>query len=245
VPPFTAQVDFVFNRRLDGDRIEDTVQVDGGTVTRPKASPPVTVELPATVAAAPPPLDVVYNSQGIYGVETSYVIARPHPAGFPAGATVTFHLDRASLTSPYDEPLAMPDSLAVTTQPFTVAIRGAGADGGVPTGVATDFRVPLDFTNRPGDVTALGGFVHARAGGVDLPVALAPEAGTPTTLYLVPAACLGAWPANSTIEVTVDAGLPDAFGVGLVAGASLTFATGAGPVQASDACPAGGGDGGA
>ena len=46
VPPFATQVDFVFDRRLDGDLIEDTVIVDGIPTTQPKAMPPVEVQWP-------------------------------------------------------------------------------------------------------------------------------------------------------------------------------------------------------
>jgi hypothetical protein len=244
VPPFTTEVDFVFDRRLDGNRIEDTVVVDGMTTTRAKAVPPITTD-PAT------DLEVLYNSSPIFGGVTSYAIVHPMPGGFPSSSTVTFTLDRSSFTSPYDEPLATPDTVQVQTGPFTVDIQaaagGGGGDGGAPLG--TDYELPLEFSNRPGDPAAIAPFVHARAGGADVPIALLADPRTQTLYYLTPAACLGAWPIASTIEVTLDAGLPDAFGVGLAAGASTTFTTGTGPRSPSDAClPAsidGGADGGA
>jgi hypothetical protein len=234
VPPFTAEVDFVFDRRLDGNRIEDTVVVGGMTTTRAKAVPPITAD-PAT------DVEVLYNSSPIFGGVTSYVLVRPKPGGFPSSSTVTFTLDRSSLTSPYDEPLATPDTVPVQTGPFTVDVQvaGAGAGGGGDGGVAlgTDYKLPLAFSNRPGDPAAIAPFVHARAGGADVPIALLADPQTTTLYYLTPAACLGAWPIASTIEVTVDAGLPDAFGVGLAAGASATFTTGNGPRAPSNACP--------
>src|SRR5262252_5618086 len=42
VPPAGSKIDFVFDRRLDGARVEDTV--DGGPV--PKSNPPITVGWP-------------------------------------------------------------------------------------------------------------------------------------------------------------------------------------------------------
>jgi hypothetical protein len=242
VAPFTTEVDFVFDRRLDGNRIEDTVVVGGVTTTVAKAVPPITTD-PAT------DLQVLYNSSPIFGGETSYVLVQPRPGGFASSSTVTFALDRSSLTSPYDEPLPTPDTVQVATGPFTVDIQaadsggaGGGADGGVPLG--TDYKLPLAFSNRPGDPAAIAPFVHARAGGVDVPVALLADPHTATLYYLTPAACQEAWPIASTIEVTVDAGLPDAFGVGLAAGASATFTTGTGP-RAPSVCAPASADGGA
>jgi len=59
----------------------------------------------------------------------------------------------------------------------------------------------------------LAPFTHARAGGVELPVVPSIDSSDPTRLYLTPAPCLGGWPAGAVVDVTFDAGLPDAFGV--------------------------------
>src|SRR4051812_23394227 len=45
-PAYASEVDFVFNRRLDGVRIEDTVTVDGVATPRSKPDPPITASWP-------------------------------------------------------------------------------------------------------------------------------------------------------------------------------------------------------
>src|SRR6185369_11512110 len=97
-PAFASEVDFVFNRRLDGNRIEDTVTVDGVPMSRSKANPPITATWPdADHVMTDPPfaMQVFYNSAGIYGATTSYVFARPGPEGFPSRTAVTFNFDKA------------------------------------------------------------------------------------------------------------------------------------------------------
>jgi hypothetical protein len=242
VPPYVSEIDFVFNRRLDGSRIEDQVTVDGVTMSLTKTPPPITVDLPQAGAGAATTLEVLYNSLAVYGDMSSYAFARPHPAGLPSRTAVTFHLDRASFTSPYDEPLATPDSLSITTGDFTLQLLAPAGDGGAAA-VGIDFQLPASFSNRPADVATLAPFVHARAGGRDLPVALLVDARAPTLLYVAPASCLGAWPGSSTIDVTVDPGLPDAFGVTLAGGVTASFTTGASPRPPTDTCA--GADGGA
>jgi len=69
-PAGGSKIDFVFDRRLDGARVEDTV--DGNPV--PKTNPPITVAWPdmATVMSDPPFVaDVFYNSVAYYGPGTS------------------------------------------------------------------------------------------------------------------------------------------------------------------------------
>jgi hypothetical protein len=228
VPALGYEVDFVFNRRLDGNRIEDTVNDGGVSVEQPKAVPPITVagfdpqaESPAFV------LNVLYNSAGIFGDGTSYVLAKPRVPGFPSATALTFQIDRSNITSPYGEPLAMPDTVPITTQPFSVAIGvPSGADGGSgPPVEAGNFQVPLHFSNLPAASARLLPFVHARVGGGDLPVSLLVDAVDGSLLRMVPGGDLAAWPAGSTIDVTIDQGLPDAFGIGLAAATNATFAT--------------------
>jgi len=241
VPPYVSEIDFVFNRRLDGSRIEDQVTVGGVTMSLTKTPPPISVDLPA--GAATTTLEVLYNSLAVYGNMTSYAFARPQPAGLPSRTAVTFHLDRASFTSPYDERLATPESLSITTGDFTVQLLAPAGDAGAAAAVGTDFQLPASFSNRPADVATVAPFVHARAGARELPVALVVDARAPTLLYVTPAACLGAWPASSTIDVTVDPGLPDAFGVTLAGGVSASFTTGSSSRPPTDTCA--GPDGGA
>src|ERR1017187_9840986 len=48
--PAGQEVDFVFDRRLDGNRIEDSVTVNGVEMTVPKSDPPITVGWPSSPA---------------------------------------------------------------------------------------------------------------------------------------------------------------------------------------------------
>ena len=70
----------------------------------------------------------------------------------------------------------------------------------------------MTFSNRPAATAILLPFAHARVGGVELPIALSAVSGAPTGVYVSPAACLGGWPGGQ-IDISFDAGLPDAFGV--------------------------------
>ena len=101
------------------------------------------------------------------------------------------------------------------------------------------FQLPLTFSNRPAtDPVAVLPFVHLRIAGADLPIALLADALAPALLRVVPAGCLTTWPPGATIDVTVDAGLPDAFGVGMASAATATFAVASGGAPPS--CPDGG-----
>jgi hypothetical protein len=231
LPAYVTEVDFVFDRRLDGNRIEDSVSDGGVSVPVSKAIPPITVQSPPGLV-----LQVLYNSLPLLGGDSSsYVLAQPQPSGVPSGSTIVFALDHSNLTSVYGEPMLTPDTVAIPTEDFTVqpVLPGGARDGGPPT-VGATYQLPLQFSNRPADAATVAPFMHARAGGVDLPVALASDPSMPTFLYLGPAACAVAWPAGATVDVTIDAGLPDAFGVPLAAGAAATFVVGAGGTPASD-----------
>jgi hypothetical protein len=243
VPALVAQIDFVFDRRLDGERIEDTVVENGVGAPRSKVPPPITVtwspDSPAAMTAAGVDLAVFYNSAPLYGGVTSYVLARPLVEGLPSATTMSFSLDRSKLTSQTGEPLPAPDAVLVTTDDFTVEIRAPGApDGGAAATVGVDYRLAIVFSNRTADGARVLPFVHARAFGAAVPIALLVDGQDPAQLSLVPAACLGAWPAHAVVEVTVDPGLPDAFGVPLGAGATATFTTGPGaPPATAPGCP--------
>jgi hypothetical protein len=222
VPPFATEVDFVFDRRLDGDLIEDTTIVDGATVTRPKAMPPIEVQWPG-MADHPgqPPLSlrVAYNSVGRYGEGTSYVFAKPDPAGFPSSETLMFLLHREALASFYGEPALAPDKIPVTTGALTVAVNAPTSP------VALKFQVPLVFTNRLAITGDTSPFIHVTTGGAAVPYKLLVDANQLTRWYLAPADCLGSWPAGASLVVTIDAGMPDAFGGTLVQAATATFMT--------------------
>lgn len=79
-PAAGQEVDFVFDRLLDGSRIEDTVTQNGVETTVPKATPPVTTSWPdaATAMSTPPFADQVrYNSEPFNGPATAYVLLQP------------------------------------------------------------------------------------------------------------------------------------------------------------------------
>lgn len=242
VPPFATEVDFVFDRRIDGDRIEDTVTDGGVTTTRPKAMPPITASWPGSDAAAAtdPPfkLQVAYNSAGRFGEDSSYVFARPVLPGFPSSETVTFALDLPNLASAYGEPADAPTTIPVKTSAFTVAI-------GVPTVVVTtSFQVPLVFSNRLPRVAGGHPAIHVTTNGAAVSTKVLADASDSSRWYLAPADCLGAWPAGATLTIAIDATLADAFGRTLAQGATATFKTGPGAAAPPNAsCPVA--DGGA
>src|SRR5262245_48862466 len=70
VPPSASKIDFVFDRRLDGARIEDTVNDE----PVPKTNPPIKISWPdmATVMSDPPfGYDVFYSSLPAWGPGTT------------------------------------------------------------------------------------------------------------------------------------------------------------------------------
>jgi hypothetical protein len=190
-----------------------------------------------TKVMSTPPFGLVvdYNSAPIYGDNSVFVFARPETPGLPAGDTVTFELVLSSLTSAYGDIATAPSSISIKTSPFAIALAA-------PTGaVATSFEIPLAATNRlplvPADGTSPS--VHVAAAGADVPYKLLADASLGSRWYLAPADCLGAWPANTTFDVTIDATLADAFGAPLAQGATGTFATGAASgIARAGTCPA-------
>jgi hypothetical protein len=237
VPAAGQEVDFVFDRRLDGDRIEDTVTTNGVEMPVSKAIPPITVGWPGYSATTFGD-QVLYNSEPIYGGATAYVFLQPSPVGFPSAATVTFSLDKTALTSAYGDQMTGPAQIGVATGPFSAAFGlPSGADGG-SAAVPTSFLLPLEFSDRAGTTAALAPYVQVTAGGRDLPVTLAPNSSDPTVVYLSPASCLGGWPSEVPIGVTLLAGLPDAFGGALAATTSTTFVASGGAAASRDGgCP--------
>jgi hypothetical protein len=238
VPPGASQINFVFDRRLDGARIEDVTTVNGVRIVTPKDPPPVRATWPdmaATATTAPFSLTSSYDPVPPYGAGTAMVFSRPTTPGFPADSTVTFTLVTTQLTSAYGEPATVPDSIPVKTGPFTVTV---GATSGV---VASSFQVPLAASNRLSAAPTQSAFVHVTANGVAVPYKLLADATLTSRWFVAPADCLGGgWPVATTFTVTVDAGFPDAFGskLKLLAMGSFTTSAGAAPgVDASCSIP--------
>lgn len=213
VPGDASRLHFVFDRTLDGARIED--RVDGAPAS--KQPPPITATWPDsdTIMSTPPfGADVFYNSTPPaappFSIGSTDVFFRPHAIGFPSTTTVSFVLDKSALASVYDEPADAPDQISVTIAPIAVIPPSATGADALPT-VPPSYMFPVTFNNRPASPSALLPFTHARAGGVELPIALGTASGAPTRIYVSPV-CTGGWPSGQ-IDVSFDVGMPDAFGV--------------------------------
>jgi hypothetical protein len=236
------EIDFVFDRLLDGNRIEDTVTVNGMQTTVPKATPPITVTWPdaATVMSAPPfSSQVLYNSEPFYGANTAYAFLKPLVVGFPSSDTVTFTLDKTGLTSAYGDQMIGPSQISAATGRFSASFRLPQGSGGADAAatVPTNYMLPVVFSNRVAGAAAIEPFVQVSAGGSALPVVLAEDAGDPTVIYVSPASCLGGWPTDVAVVVTITAGAPDAFGVPMAAAVHTTFtASGAGTARPDGGC---------
>jgi hypothetical protein len=211
VPGGVSRIDFVFDRRLDGNRVEDTV--NGLPAT--KANPPITVSWPdsASVMSSPPfSADVLYNSVSAYGGESSYVFVRPATPGLPSGTTVTFHLDRTALANVYGEPMDGPEQIEVSIGPMAI-LRRVGSTPDALEAFPPSYMFRVDFDNRPAASALLVPFARVTSGGAPLPFALAGDSRSPTSIYVSPGACLTGWPTAAVVDVSFEAGLPDAFGV--------------------------------
>jgi hypothetical protein len=214
VSPAGAEVDFVFDRRLDGTKIEDIV--DGKTV--PKPVPPIEVDWPgkndatAPVMSSPPfSYKVYYNSTAVFGGQTAFAFLRPTVVGFPSSTTVALVMHATEFTSAYGEQMEGPTEFSVELDAMTIVPRTSASDA-VQTFGPT-FKFPVRFSNRPANIDVLTPFARARAGDVELAVTLTADATEPVVVYVAPAACLGGWPTGSVIDVSFAAGTPDAFGI--------------------------------
>ena len=229
-PPAAQEVDFVFDRLLDGSRVENTIMENGIQVPMSKAMPPITVSWPdfATAMSAPPFSDqVFYNSEPfpLSGGATAYVLLQPTLPGFPSNDTITFTLDKTGLTSAYGDQMTGPSQISVMTAPLSVSFRLPSGEAAVP----SNYMLPIVFSNRVAGASAIAPFVTVTAGGAALPVSFAASAADQTVIDVAPPSCLGEWPAGTPISVTVATGAPDAFGGPLAAAASATFTSIGGP----------------
>ena len=154
--------------------------------------------------------DVFYNSVALYGGQSAYVFLRPRAVGFPSATPVTFTLDPSGLTSAYGEPMVGPTSITVTTDRLGVLPRPPSGANGLDTFPPT-FQLPVQFTARPA-FSRVAAFTRATADGQAVPVMVAADAVDPTIVH-VSSGCTGGWPAGTRVDVSFDAGLPDAFGV--------------------------------
>jgi hypothetical protein len=234
LPPLASEIDFVFDRRLDGAKIEDLVTMNGVTTAVPRDPPAVRVTWPdmGEVMSDPPfHLNVDYNSVPRFGGVSSYVYGRPDIPGFPSGQTLTFELVPTQLTGTSGEPAALPaDAPIVKTSVMTAML--------VPTTspVARSYQLPLTFSNRLPAAPATSPYVHVTTHGAAVPYKLLSDATLASRWYLAAADCLGGWPTAATFEVTIDPDFADAFGGKLGAAATLTFTTAPGANAAGATC---------
>src|SRR5580692_372517 len=138
VPAAGQEVDFVFDRLLDGSRAENT------------AMPPITVGwADAATAMSTPPFSaqVSYNSEPFYGGTTAYVFLQPTEVGFPSSDTIIFSLDKTGLTSAYGDQMIGPAQISVATAPLSVSFRLPSVSDGFAT-VATSDKLPVVFSSR-------------------------------------------------------------------------------------------------
>ncbi|HSS37739.1 MAG TPA: hypothetical protein VLT58_03120 [Polyangia bacterium] len=207
-PPAVQQVDFVFDQRLNGTKIENA------------PTPPIGVSWPEQSVDTPFEAMVLYNSEPFYGGASSYAFLRPASVGLPSSDTVTFTLDSTLLTGTNNQPFTGPTQITVTTGPLTATVHvpsDADAGGVVP----AKYMMPVVFSNRVA-ADAVSPFIHASTPAGALPVSVAGNGSDPTIVY-VTAACAGGWPPGVPVTLTIDAGAPDAFGRLLATPASGTF----------------------
>jgi len=150
---------------------------------------------------------------------------------FPSASTITVALDPAKIRSKKGEPFTGEGQLMFRTLPFAASITvpmadpdpDAGADAGLPPLMAAMQPVTITFTNVP--AATIDGHIHVTAGGAPFTaVTVAPDAnGNATIVTVTPDTN---WPANSTIQVTVDATAADALGSTTGTAASESFTTG-------------------
>ncbi|HEY7372822.1 MAG TPA: hypothetical protein VIF57_11720 [Polyangia bacterium] len=234
VPPGGSKIDFIFDRRLDGARVEDTID----DAPAPKTDPPITVGWPDmdTVMADPAfGANVFYSSLPVWGSGTTFTFVQPRLAGFPSGTPITFTLDPNGLTSVYGEPMDGPTTITVMTAPLQVTLPKGTAT------VPTSYLAPIVFSTRAPAKETLKAFVHLSANGTALSFEPAMDVSDTKRLYLSPGAdCGGIWPPNARIDIAVDVGLPDAFGRPLMTAATGLFSTAqSGPAGVDGGCAIG------
>jgi hypothetical protein len=228
----------LFDRLLDPTLLSDA---DGGaedldltivTVTPALPDGTVTYKSSYTPNGGPMYLDPPKNtvSGGLFYGPGPAIDTVADPI-FPSASTITVALDPAKIRSKKGEAFTGEGQLMFRTLPFAAAISvpmgdagaDAGTDAGLPPVMAAMQPVTISFTNVPvaADIPA---HIHVTAGGAPFTtVTVAPDMQNPTVFTVTPNTT---WPANSTIQVTVDATAADALGSTTGAAASESFTTG-------------------
>lgn len=131
VVPAATQFDLVFDRVIDGSKVEDTVTVNGVSHQQPTSVAPVMATWPSMGAATDPGfyLSVWYNSVRLppAPVSSSYVYGRQtasdpfaasqavatKPSSYPSNTTISICINPNGITSQYGEPLtALPEDMS-------------------------------------------------------------------------------------------------------------------------------------
>jgi hypothetical protein len=152
----------------------------------------------------------------------------------PSGSSVSLIFEAANLRGKDGSPVVrgpgVPQTLTVTTLPFTARIRSATAepsapvDAGDPESLTPSTPILVQFSNLPHPETSAHITVSATdAAGVPLPAGAQVQAdpATPTGYIVTPPAA--GWPAGSSLSLQVAAGAKDALGIPLAAAESARF----------------------
>jgi hypothetical protein len=222
-----AQFKLVFDKLLDGDKIEAV-----GTGVQPKTDV-ISITWTGAPAGAPAiTANTLYDPSGAASITTPApkILLSPSP-GLPSGAQLVIKLDRTKITSKGNTPLAGEDTFNLATQPFAVSTDL------MPGQVATpDLTVHLSFTNALDPMVA--SHIRVTAAGAPVAVDVMPDP-MDSRNRLVTAK---AWPVGQALVLTVDKEAADLFGVKLPEDFSVMFSVQSGDGGAPDggAVPDGG-----
>lgn len=210
-PPSTAvsgmaSVRLVFNRLLDGDKIETV------TPAGPMARTDVITATWVNAPTGAPPLvaATLYDPSGALAVNVPgpKILVGVTP-GFPSGAQISFKLDRAKITSKQGEPFIGADVHTMTTLPFAASLSTKPGEA-----VPANATVQLVFTNVP----AMNVIQRIKVTGGAVEVT--PDGSDPRRFNLAP---LGGWVPGQSYTITVDKEAADHLGVKLATDAVLTL----------------------
>jgi hypothetical protein len=224
-----AQFKLVFDKLLDGDKIETVT-----TTTQPKTDVISITWMNAPAGAPAITANTLYDPSGALSVTTPgpKIMLAPAP-GLPSGAQLLFKLDRSKITGKTGTPFDGPDTQTVATLPFDVA---TDLMPGVP--LAPDGTLHLAFTNSPGMNVA--DHIKITAGGAPVVVDVSLDPADPRNRLVTSMA----WLPGQTLVLTIDKGAGDLFGVTLAQDVTATFAIAAGDGGVAPGDAGSGADGG-
>jgi len=221
-----ANFKLVFNKLLDGDKIEAVVdgrvmgKTDVASITWPGAPPGAPVITASTT----------YDPSGALAINTPGPKVRVAAApGLPSGAQLVVRLDRSKITSKTGAPFTGPDMQMVATDPFAVGANVKDGDN-----IAIDRAVELSFTNA--QAADIASHIQVIPDGVPAVPEIKRSSMPPRVVSVLPAS--GAWSAGQAYTLTVDKDAADLFGIKLAQPFVVKFVAGA---KTSDGGPLGDG----